>query len=333
MKKSLFVLGVAVAAFASCTNEEVMEVAENRAIRFDAFVNNTTKADITNNTIDKFWVFADYENTPNWEDVFTNIQVNKPEETGNWIPEQDAYWVNGKTYKFMGYSNGGNKINNADFEPTTSTLKLPGYTVGENDLIVGLTDNITGQTSNNSAVSMTFKHALSKVKFTFKTTANADLAVKVTSVTFNAINKADYTYNGTNMAWNTNTSKGNYTYGDITEIEKADATTGKSSAEKYVIPQSNSALEVTFTAVIGEEGNPLYGTYKLKGSLKYTNSQAGATTDEWTAGYVYNYTATIDPKELDDTKYNKIEFTVDASTGVGAWTPADDTTVTPEANQ
>ena len=201
MKKSLFVLGMAVAALASCTNEEVMEVAENRAIRFDAFVNNTTKADITNSTIDKFWVFADYENTPNWEDVFTNIQVNKPEETGNWIPEQDAYWVNGKTYKFMGYSNGGNKINNADFDPTTSTLKLPGYTVGENDLIVGLTDNITGQTSNNSAVSMTFKHALSKVKFTFKTTANADLAVKVTSVTFNAINKADYTYVEQSIIW------------------------------------------------------------------------------------------------------------------------------------
>lgn len=44
MKKSLFVLGVAVAALASCTQSEVLEVAEGRAIQFNTFVNNNTKA-------------------------------------------------------------------------------------------------------------------------------------------------------------------------------------------------------------------------------------------------------------------------------------------------
>lgn len=332
MKKSLMMLGAAAIALASCTQNEVMEVAESRAIGFDAFVGNTTKADILSSSIDKFWVFADYDNTSNWEDVFTNVQVNKPTATGNWTPEKDAYWVNGKTYIFMGYSDGGNKFADAEFDPATKTLRLPGYTVGDNDLIAGLTENVTGKASDNDPVSMTFSHVLSKVKFTFKTTASADLAVKVTGITFTAVNKADYEYSGSAMKWTENTATGAYSFGDITEIEKADAA-GKSTAYKYVIPQNNEDLQVNFTAVVGEEGNPLYGTYNLKGSLKYTDTSTGATDNMWTSGYAYNYTATIDPQLLDPTKYNKIEFTVDANNGVEVWKPADDTTVTPQKQQ
>lgn len=61
MKKSLFVLGVAVAALASCTQSEVLEVAENRAIQFNTFVNNNTKAVTEINAADgltSFYVFG-----------------------------------------------------------------------------------------------------------------------------------------------------------------------------------------------------------------------------------------------------------------------------------
>lgn len=44
MKKSLLMLGAAAMMLASCTQNEVMEVAENRSIGFNSFVNNTTKA-------------------------------------------------------------------------------------------------------------------------------------------------------------------------------------------------------------------------------------------------------------------------------------------------
>ena len=41
MKKSFFVLGVAVAALASCTNEEVVDMPQSRAIQFGTFVNHS----------------------------------------------------------------------------------------------------------------------------------------------------------------------------------------------------------------------------------------------------------------------------------------------------
>lgn len=47
-------LGVAALALASCTNEEVLNVSDSRAIGFDAFVGKTTKADITDANIREF---------------------------------------------------------------------------------------------------------------------------------------------------------------------------------------------------------------------------------------------------------------------------------------
>ena len=79
MKKSLFVLGVAVAALASCTNEEVTEVAQNRVIGFNSFVNNNTKAVTVVNSLanSEFYVFGMYDaDQTTWgKTVFSNRSV------------------------------------------------------------------------------------------------------------------------------------------------------------------------------------------------------------------------------------------------------------------
>lgn len=60
----MFMLGVAVAALASCTQNEVMEVAEGRAIQFNTFVNNNTKTvtEVPSGTLasSEFYVFGNY---------------------------------------------------------------------------------------------------------------------------------------------------------------------------------------------------------------------------------------------------------------------------------
>ena len=58
MKKSFFLVGVGLAVLSSCTQNEVVEVADNNAISFDAFVNNSTRADITTDNINHFMVFG-----------------------------------------------------------------------------------------------------------------------------------------------------------------------------------------------------------------------------------------------------------------------------------
>ena len=44
MKKSLFMLGAAIVALSSCTQDEVLNVNENRVISFESHVNKSTRA-------------------------------------------------------------------------------------------------------------------------------------------------------------------------------------------------------------------------------------------------------------------------------------------------
>ena len=67
MKKSLLLMGLAVAAFTACTNEETIEVADSRMLSFKgAFVGNATKAvtDVTTDNIKEFYVYGP---TVNWD--------------------------------------------------------------------------------------------------------------------------------------------------------------------------------------------------------------------------------------------------------------------------
>ena len=59
MKKSLWILGVAVIALTGCTNNEVVDIPQSRAINFsNAFVNNTTRADVTNADFTQFFALT-----------------------------------------------------------------------------------------------------------------------------------------------------------------------------------------------------------------------------------------------------------------------------------
>ena len=114
MKKSLFVLGVAVAALASCTNEEVLNVAESNQIRFGtSFVGNQTKtAPVAPNTtaLTEFWVYAGNAATENADaavnsDIFENVRVYK-NSANEWVYDAYKEWdkETNTHYKFAAYA-------------------------------------------------------------------------------------------------------------------------------------------------------------------------------------------------------------------------------------
>ena len=176
MKKSMFLLGIAAAALASCTNEEVVEVAQNRVIGFSTFVNNGTRAvsEVTNDNLTSFYVFGDYGSESSWTRVFNNTQVNggKVGDNSIWTPVLTAYWQPSQSYLFGAYSN-GNANTTAAFDAATNALTFSSYDVVSNqkDLIAAL-GNYTTDTdvSNEDPVNLEFDHMLSQVKFTFTNT-------------------------------------------------------------------------------------------------------------------------------------------------------------------
>lgn len=334
MKKCIFLLAAAAAAFASCTQSEVVEVAEGRAIGFSSFVNNNTRAvtPLAQDNLSKFFVFGNYGTS--WTPVYTNVGVNGGQvgDNSEWTPEQTAYWQAQQAYRFAAYSDGGNKFDKASFTPASQELKFTDYTVGNNDLIAAIPAEIAAQTdaTDYDDVNLSFYHMLSRVKFTFSNTDSYDYTMAISNITVNAINKATgkYTYNANENAidWTEGTSSSDYNFGTLDDIAQAVNPDGSThSVELFVIPQSNANLEVTFTATFSDGAGQI-AAGSFKGSLSYTGTTSNGTT-QWVPGYMYNYTVEINGDDIDSNLSQKvIKFNVDAVEG---WKDDGSNNVTP----
>lgn len=323
MKKSFFVLGVAVAALASCTNEEVVDMPQSRAIQFGTFVNHSTRSSVTETTkenFNKFFVFGNYgEGT--WTPVYTNVAVNGGTvgDQTTWIPELTAYWRANQKYNFGAYSNGGNKLDDAKFDAGTQKLTFPNYTPNnDNDLIVAIpkTVNSNEDPAANDQVGLSFQHMLSQVKFTFKNTDSPDYIMKISDIKVNAVKNcegsATYDASALILTWDTTAgTKAEYDFGELVDIaEDFDETTHSTTC--FVIPQNNEQLEVSFTATFSDEAGEIKSS-RFKGKLAYTGTTEGTKQHEWTPGFRYNYTVTINGSTVNpDLQEQVIKFQVDA---------------------
>lgn len=317
MKKSLMMLGAAAMVLASCTQNEVMEVAENRAIQFNSFVNNNTKADVTEVTsLTGFYVFGEFGDT---EGTY-GTQVFANESNSN-----THYWVASKFYSFGAYANGENgQIANAQFNASSGTITFPEYTPNNQYDLVAAVNKLqsNADVTANSPVQLDFKHMLSQVKLTFKTTDADAYTLKISELNIaGAVSKATGTYNGT-PNWSDIKASEGYTFDDIADVAVAE-NDYTASVERIVIPQSNENLTVTFKATISGSGMTEKSS-TFTASLEYTpDAQDGKGTEKlWTAGYRYNYIATINADQIDPSLENqKIEFTP----SVTPWIDANDT--------
>lgn len=165
MKKSILMLGLAVAAMTSCTNDEVLEQSQSiqKAIRFESFVNKTTRAITTTNapggtTVDnitglqKIYVYGYYNNDGTPVTEFDGWTVTRESVTENnvtslsWeyeVPDgaKQPYWT-ANHYYFAAVAQGDNTENASDItfgavtetvdDNTTTTegvLKIENFTV------------------------------------------------------------------------------------------------------------------------------------------------------------------------------------------------------------
>lgn len=297
MKKSFLMFGVAAMALASCTQNEVVEYAENRAIQFDTFVNNNTRAvtELKAENLTKFNVFA-YHGTNTVD--YNNVLVTGSNSSA-WTPAANAYWQAGNAYEFAAYSNQNEAITS---EPGVSfankTLTFTSYTVDEKDLVAAQT-SVASQTDVNSytAVNLTFYHMLSQIKFTFTNSDAADYTLKISNIKITAGKTATGTFamsGGTpSISWTSN-ADGEYTIADITDIAKgANQTTESESL--LILPQNTDNLKVTFTATLTDAG----GTKIAEGNFEAPlDIDGNAETSNWMPGYRYNYTATLNGSDV-----------------------------------
>lgn len=316
MRKSLLLLGVAVAALASCTQNEVVDIAESNVIKFDnAFVGNATKAtapEITKDNITDIYVYA--QNAVTGGDgsgtaVFTNEHVYKT-TAGEWSYDDLVKWdnTNNTYYKFAAYAGKELTTDNVSFNWTSGLLSFQNLTIdGTNQFdLLANSAAVTDQTiGGRPKIQFSLGHLLSMVQFTLKSGFGETCKVKIGEFKFYGLK----TQGGCSFssAWNW-TLSGNDVTKDDTNFEGAGgeakavaASSTESTATDVVeswvvIPQaiqgsgaSDPKQMVSFKATVfdGEE------------QLAQKTLTASLPVITWKPGFRYNYIFTIDIDIMD----------------------------------
>lgn len=312
MRKSLVMCGIAALAFASCTQNEVLNVNENRAINFDGFVGKPTKAAV--NSVDDltaFQVFGGYgtDGALDYDNVYDDVAVTRTGDSNpyTWTPAEAKYWQQEYKYTFNAYApalGSGNGTASVDANGVTITDFVASD--GETDLLIANTATVDA-TSNipTQPVQFTFNHVLSMIRFTFSTTLE-DVNITISNLTVkNVPNKATYTAAAGNAgAWGAVSESQDYSLSmkDAQQpaqdkvITKAQS---QNSSEKIVIPQS-----------FGSTGLTVEFDLNATGALTLTNHHSVTLpTTTWEKGKRYNYNAEINQSNIDpDGSLTEIKF-------------------------
>lgn len=315
MKKSLFMMGVAIAALSSCTQNEVLDIAESNTIQFgNSYIGKPTRANIISakEDLNSFYVLGYTHNgsqaTAIWEKAENVYYV-----LDTWKYNNIQKYESSNAYFFAAYSNAG--INGegsgnldegvtATFSTPTSktdakntlSLTIDNYSAAtNNDLLVAISES--DLTSDNQMVSFGFKHALSQVNFILKNPlGNNPIVINSFSVSGLKDNgKLTYMLSQENptieqIKWEI--SGGSYGTGrtiaslDVTEANETQNATGTYT----VIPQNQEELTVDITATLYKNGETGAGEQQtLQATIPANSIPEGA----FKPGYIYNFNATL----------------------------------------
>lgn len=333
MKTNLFLLGMAVAAFSSCTNEEVTDVAQNRAIKFNQFVENNTREVQEVESLSSFYVFGKFGeiSNPYTTQIFNNESQDTP-----------YYWVANKFYIFGAYADGNNgKIEDVTFDSAKKQLVFTNYSPDDTkDLVAAISDEVESgdnPTTNDNKVSLTFHHMLSQVKFTFNTTDGKEYQIEISNLKINAVKTSTGNItlkesNNVTINWeNTSATKGDYDYPVISDVANENKTA--SSESKLVIPQNGTdQLNVIFTATVTGGGLD-DKTANFTANLSVAENIAGGSSNAntWIPGYRYNYTAEINAKMISEGGENpETLYPITFNATVNNWETAENQNTTPQ---
>ena len=311
MKTNLFLLGMAAAALVGCTKNEVTDISNSKAIGFESFVNNSTKAPTndegtTNTNLSAFYVYGGSEKSQN---LFNDERVYKGTD---WQYDNIKYWVEGSTYKFAAiYPGAGNNLS-ASFDYGSGHLELEAIVDNENqyDLVYAEKGPITINADNIASqpkVSFALGHILSKLRFVFQ--KNADFGnntqLKISNLRVSGAN-------GSNFTWTRAADASDVTFTSSNTYTVTDASIAGSAAPEevgqtfFVIPQTPSqGFTLSFTVQLQEKAI-------LAGGESWVNIgeshplEATINNAQWAANNVYTYTVKL--KQANITSAYPIEF-------------------------
>ena len=328
MKKLFFALA-AVVALAACSKEETLVQQAPEAIAFEnAFVDNATRSvndpSLTTDGLkanDKGFAVFGYVRSTNeassaYAPIFTNEEVKY--EGGAWKYDNTQYWIEGAVYNFAAVapysvaSNANNAKFNYDSNYGTFNTTLTFDNDGVTDLLYAHPDGITGDASRTEAVALTFRHTLSKVKFSFLNNydaANTTIKVHDIKVT-NAYKTGKVTLDG-NTVWSDWTTQQDFVlnFGEATDKEGTDdkENTSIAYASGLTYESQNELLLIPADYTTNELAVEFIYDIVVAGTTIKSFKVEPTVSVDLEPGHAYDFKATIEPGQ-------PIKFTVEPIT-------------------
>ena len=324
MKKALLAI-LATVAMVACSNDEVVRQAAPEAISFEnVFVDNATRSvndpSLDATTLQKygFGVYG-FVKADRTAPIFDNEEVTY-DQTNGWSYTNKQYWIPGATYDFFAVAPFNAYSNVVATPATPGTPGTGGLSLSFTN-VDGTTDLLYAQNKDMSStgatpVGFTFRHTLSKVKFSFENNnQSANTTIKVYEVKINNPYKTGTVTLGDTTLWSDqalDTSATGFVldFGAATDKEGTDAKenvveaktvgTYESQNELLLIPANYPAdnkLSVSFKYDV-VVGTTVVKTFEVNPDIA-VNLEPGKA---------YDFKATITPGE-------EIKFTVTAVDG------------------
>ena len=327
--KKLFVAVLAVAALASCAQEDVI-LNNNKAITFgDAYVQNSTKAIYEGTTyVNAFQVWGTVTPAGDTESVilYNGANVTRPAVLTGYNPATawectvQRFWTPNCNYAFYAVVD-AKTVNATGGVPTS--IEYEAVATGDKDLLYGATTKEVGaDASNPGLVAFTMQHLLSKSPFKVTNPAkNGDYSYNVKSITVSgAYANGTYTFADTAKA---NANDGVWAgEGTMSALSFSGTTTALASnnahtpAEAYVIIPGEPVLTITIVT------ETVFGGKVVSPEQTHTltvNGTDGKNHIEFAKNTHYNFAVTLpEPGK-------PIQFTIDTVGGFTGGTP--DTTI------
>ena len=305
--KKLFVSVLAIASMVACMNEETVRVQDGNPIAFEnTYVQNATRSNdpsTTTNNIQEFYVWA-YMNAVDGV-VFDNETVSRSGD--DWTYNQIQYWLPGNNYYFAAFAGDRTAIETLPATMETNGLGVVKFTNvdGTNDILYSEAV-VEDAAANQAPVALTFKHLLSKVKFTFKNGfQNDNNKVVVKDITMKVAETAnvdlsaaaDFANPESVLPWTNLAGTKTLEFGGVNKLDIGVSEAAEN--ERLTIPaDANYEYVIKFNVEV-YNGSVL----GLEKSMEVKLSGL-----ELVAGRAYNLMATINQENLN---LNKIEFEVE----------------------
>lgn len=339
MKKTL-IITLASIALVGCSQDETVATMDRVAIEFDkVFVENSTSSratDLTAANLTNFAVYGSVEKGEQKGNIFNRQEVTGTQAGGyTYTPAQ--YWIPGAQYHFTAFAPCEEEANAKwTYAPAEGTASQYGTTEAQRGtLTFSNVDAAASQdllwayqtaateasiTKQPEAVSFSFQHLLSRVKFTFKngfaTGSNIQLKVKEVKIT-NAHSQGTIAFNATSMpdtwvAQNTaDKDKFEITFGEANGNPAAENYGPQESASTvhyYLIPVEKPIYTIAFTIDLYQAGVKL---------LEDIQKETTIIAPTMKRGFSYEFKAELNASNTtNDGALEPIEFQV---SGVKGW--------------